>query len=91
MLTTNTRLAKEAKAWLKRKSGPDEIIRIIPAVEHYEVATAYHLYPAFEENSDGLGSILFDDEGYWIYDGEHLTIAEQEQLAEFIINYRERI
>jgi len=85
------KLEKEAKAWLRRKKGPDEIIRVVPAVENYGTVTAYHLYPAFEESPDCLGSILFDRNGYWIYDGEQLTITEQEQLAEFIINYRERI
>ncbi len=85
------KLEKEAKAWLRRKKGPDEIIRVVPAVENYGTVTAYHLYPAYEENADYLGSILFDRNGYWIYDGELLTIGEQEQLAEFIINYRERI
>jgi hypothetical protein len=85
------KLEKEAKAWLRRKKGPDEIIRVIPAIENYGTVTAYHLYPAFEENPDCLGSILFDRNGYWIYDGDVLTISEQEQLAEFIINYRERM
>jgi len=80
------KLEKEAKAWIRRKKGPDEIIRVVPAVESYDTVTAYHLYPAFEENPDYLGSILFDRNGYWIYDGELLSIGEQEQLAEFIIN-----
>ena len=38
-----------------------------------------------------LGRILFDAKGYWIYDGQVLSIAEQEQVAKFIMNYVEVI
>lgn len=81
----------EAKAWIKRKSGPNEIVRIVPAIENNGAAKSYHLYAAYEEDPDYLGRILFDVKGYWIYDGEVLTITEQEQLAKFIINYAESI
>ncbi|MDB5145931.1 MAG: hypothetical protein JWQ66_4646 [Mucilaginibacter sp.] len=47
----------------------------------------YHLHAAFEE--EDLGRILFDAQGYWIYDGDSLSIAEQEQLARFIQQHRE--
>jgi len=91
MITQNQRLDKEAKAWLKRRSGPDEIIRIVPLLDDYRAVTTYNLYTAFENAPDFLGTILFDAEGYWIYDGDILTVDEQEQAARFIINYVERI
>jgi hypothetical protein len=69
-------------AWLKRKSGPDEVVSVIPDIECKDAALVYDLYSAYE--MDYLGRILFDDQGYWIYDGELLTIAEQEQLGKFI-------
>ncbi|MES2275912.1 MAG: hypothetical protein V4592_07815 [Bacteroidota bacterium] len=69
-------------AWLKRKNGPDEVIRVIPDVDCRDAALVYHLYTAFE--ADFLGRILFDDQGFWIYDGNDLTVAEQEQLGKFI-------
>ncbi|CAM3959459.1 hypothetical protein MUGA111182_19460 [Mucilaginibacter galii] len=37
--------------------------------------------------ADSRGRILFDTNGYWIYDGSHLDISEQEQLAAFIANF----
>lgn len=37
--------------------------------------------------SDSRGRILFDKNGYWIYDGNHLDTSEQEQLAAFIANF----
>lgn len=88
---TNTYLTKEAKAWVKRKNGPDEILKVIPDVDDQVTGLCYHLYTAFDNDPDYLGRILFDRNGYWIYDGEILTVAEQEQVAQFIINYVERI
>jgi hypothetical protein len=49
----------------------------------------YRLHTAYEPAPDYLGKILFDTQGYWIYDGETLTITEQEQVAKFIIIYVE--
>ncbi|MDP9078592.1 MAG: hypothetical protein M3O71_14265 [Bacteroidota bacterium] len=98
MITTN--LLKEARAWVKRRRGPDEIVRVVPDIEDYGKPPAYKLYVAYgtntkdlpdEKNPDYLGKILFDLQGYWIYDGEELTVTEQEQLAKFIINYTEDI
>jgi hypothetical protein len=83
-------LKTEAKAWVKRKSGPDEIVRVVPDEEN-GVIRSYNLYSAFEERPDDLGRILFDAQGYWIYDGEVLSIAEQEQVARFIISYTEGV
>jgi len=90
MLIKN-RLEREAKVWLKRKNTADEIIRVIPAVEDYGRVTAYHLYSAFGLPDDYWGDVLFDAEGYWIYDGECLNVDEQEQVARFIMGYGERI
>jgi len=87
----NTELITEAKAWVKRKNGPDEIIRVVPELENKSKVLVYNLYTAFEENPDHLGKILFDEQGYWIYDGEVFSITEQEQLAKFIIDYVKRI
>ena len=87
----NLEMAKEAKAWIKRKGGPDQIIRVVPDMENKSKILSYSLYTAFDENPDYLGRILFDAQNYWIYDGETLNIAEQEQLAKFIINYVETI
>ena len=42
-----------------------------------------------DQNPNYLGRILFDPEGHWIYDGDILTIAEQEQIGEFILGYEE--
>ncbi|MDB5024397.1 MAG: hypothetical protein JWP78_2152 [Mucilaginibacter sp.] len=90
-MTKNIELIKEAKAWVKRKSGPDEIVRVVPDMENKNKVLSYRLYTAFDENPDYLGRILFDAQNYWIYDGETLSIAEQEQLAKFIINYVETL
>jgi hypothetical protein len=90
MMVKNIELFKEAKAWVKRKNGPDEIVRVVPDMENNNVMI-YNLYTAFDEKPDYLGRILFDAQGYWIYDGETLTITEQEQVAKFIINYAETI
>ncbi len=67
------------------------IMRVVPALEETGNVSVYHLYTAFDKNPDFMGSILFDKEGYWIYDGNALTIDEQEQVARFIINYEERL
>ena len=90
-MTNNTYLFAEAKAWIKRKNGPDEVVRVLPDTENNGAVTAYELYTAYDESPDYMGRILFDSEGYWIYDGNTLAIAEQEQVARFIINYQEAL
>lgn len=87
---THSYLTREAKAFIKRKNGPDEVIRVIPG-PHRTAVQCYYLYTAFEERPVDLGCILFDLQGFWIYDGDLLSIGEQEQLADFIINYVERL
>lgn len=69
-------------AWIKRKNGPDEVVSVIHDTQCGDAALVYNLYTAFE--ADALGRILFDEQGYWIYDGNDLTVAEQEQLGRFI-------
>jgi len=69
-------------AWIKRKKGPDEVISVMPDIQNMDATLVCNLYSAFE--GAYLGRILFDDEGFWIYDGEQLTVNEQEQLAKFI-------
>jgi hypothetical protein len=69
-------------AWLKRRKGPDEVVSVIPDTESTDATLVYRLRKAYED--EYLGRILFDDQGYWIYDGNELTVAEQEQLGKFI-------
>ena len=69
-------------AWIKRKNLPDEVVSIIHDTQCTDAPLAYNLYTAFE--GVYLGRILFDDQGYWIYDGVELIIPEQEQLGKFI-------
>ncbi len=69
-------------AWIKRKKGPDEVVRVVHDGQCRDAAFVYQLYTAFD--AEFLGRILFDDNGYWIYDGDELTVAEQEQLGRFI-------
>ena len=69
-------------AWIKRKQGPDEVVCVIHDIQCGDAALVYNLYTAFEAGF--LGRILFDDQGFWIYDGELLTVDEQEQLGKFI-------
>lgn len=91
MTTKNITLEREARAWLKRRSGADEIINVVPALEEYQAVKTYHLYTAYEAQPEFLGSILFDSDNNWIYNGTDLSITEQEQMAAFIINYQERL
>lgn len=82
-------LLNEARAWVKRLNRPDEVLRIILDAQCRDAVLCYLLYTAYDENPDYLGRVLFDAEGYWIYDGDALSVSEQEQIAKFIINYVE--
>ena len=86
-MMNNAYLVNDAKAWIKRRNNPDEVVRIILDLECTDAVLCYQLFTAYEATGDYLGRILFDAQDHWIYDGEMLTIAEQEQLAKFIINY----
>lgn len=88
-MMSNAFLVNDARAWLKRKNGPDEVVRVVIDLESKDAALCYQLFTAYDENPDYMGRILFDVQGYWIYDGNTLTISEQEQVAKFIINYQE--
>ncbi len=83
-------LTAEAKAWLSRPNGSGEVIRVVPSYAPVG-QQCYELYTSYEQVTENLGRILFDAEGYWIYDGYHLQVADQEQIASFIINYMERL
>lgn len=76
----------EVKAWIKRERGPNEIVKVVGNTEIGGVVS-YELFTAHTEQPDYFGRILFDTQGYWIYDGDILTISEQEQVAKFIIKY----
>jgi hypothetical protein len=69
-------------AWIKRKNGPDEVVSVIRDMECMDAVLAYNLYTAF--GGAYLGRILVDDQGYWIYDGDELTVLEQEQVGNFV-------
>jgi len=90
-MMNTTYLMNEVRAWLKRVQGPDEVVRILLDLECKDAVLAYLIYTAYDEEPDYLGRILFDAQGYWIYDGQILSINEQEQLAKFIVNYQESL
>lgn len=90
-MTNNAYLVNDARAWIKRVNRPDEVIRIMLDLQSKDARLCYLLYAAYEQEPDYFGRILFDAQGYWIYDGETLTIAEQEQVAKFIMNYVETV
>lgn len=77
---------QEAKAWIRRERGPGEIVKVVADTKSTGVVS-YELFTAYSETPDYLGRILFDTQGYWIYDGDVLAISEQEQVAKFIIHY----
>ena len=83
-------LTAEAKAWLGGRNGQGEVIRVVPSYAPVG-QQCYELYTSFEQVTENLGRILFDNNGYWIYDGYHLQVAEQKQIASFIIHYMERL
>jgi hypothetical protein len=90
-MTNGNYLLNEAKAWVKRQNGPDEVVRIVLDTECNDAEWCYKLFTAYDESPDYWGRILFDAKGYWIYDGDTLSIAEQEQLAKFITDYVDKI
>ena len=88
-MINNAFLVKDARAWVKRQQGPDEVISIRLDEKCQDAVLVFQLYTAYEAHPDYLGRILFDAQQYWIYDGEILAVGEQEQVAKFIINYKE--
>lgn len=89
IMINNVFLVKDARAWVKRQQGPDEVISIRKDERCEDATAVFELYTAYEANPDYLGRILFDAQKYWIYDGEMLKVDEQEQVAKFILNYKE--
>jgi len=65
----------EAKAWVKRKNGPDEVVRIIPAIKNEGTVNSYEPFVAYDY-PEYLGRILFDESGFWIYDGTVFSVTE---------------
>jgi len=49
----------------------------------------YDLYDVFREV--GIGRILFDADDHWIYDGDVLTVDEQEDVAGFISGHQKEM
>jgi hypothetical protein len=78
-------LNREAKAWVRHNSSASRIIQVVPVAVKGN-GQCYELYTDIPYCPDYLGRILFDEEGYWIYDGNELSVVEQEQLGQFIIN-----
>jgi len=84
-------MMKAAIAWVKRGETAHDVLQVIPDTDWKGKGLSYDLFTAYEPKPEYLGRILFDDEGYWIYDGDVLTIAEEEQVARFIINYVDKL
>jgi hypothetical protein len=59
------------------KTSDERWVRIMP-----DTGDGYHLYDVSQEVF--IGRILFDPDDYWIYDGDLLTVAEQDDVAGFI-------
>ncbi len=70
---------------LKWKHGRNKVVWIILDLNYNDALLSYLLYTACDKNPDYLDMILFDAQGYWIYDGEALTIAKTKQVAKFIM------
>ena len=58
--------------------------------EDYGMFQLFHVeVPGYEApKMESLGRLLFDREENWIYDGDKLTIDEQEEAAGFITGHR---
>ncbi len=73
-------IGRLATAYLKRRWGESLLVKVVPLTESDEVC----IYDLFCEDSFA-GRILFDEQGYWIYDGQELSVEESEHLAAFIL------
>jgi hypothetical protein len=56
-------LIREAKVWVKRKNGPNEVVRIIPAIQNEGRVTSYELFVAYDY-PEYLRSLLITRKGY---------------------------
>jgi hypothetical protein len=63
------------------RTGSERWVRIFP-----DSGEGHRLYDPLEEQE--LGRILFDPAGNWIYDGEILSVDEQEEVAGLITGHR---
>lgn len=75
-------IGRVATAYLKKDNGHIQMVMVKPKIED-EQGSIYELFIAYE--NEFLGTILFDAKGYWIYDGNDLSVEESEDIAEFII------
>ncbi|MDN5286576.1 MAG: hypothetical protein JWR38_2850 [Mucilaginibacter sp.] len=91
IMVSKTYLIDNLRVWVKRKNGPDEVVRILLDLGSNDAALCYQLFTAYDEKPDYMGRILFDVKGFWIYDGDVLAVVEQEQVAKFILSYVETI
>jgi hypothetical protein len=65
-------LIKGAIAWVKNGPESHEVVQIVPEMIHKGKVLCYRLYTAYEPNPDYLDQVLFDVQGYWIYNGKYL-------------------
>jgi len=56
---------------------------------HRDNGLGYLIYDPIAEVE--AGRILFDDSGHWIYDGEILSVAEQEEVSGAITGYQKEM
>jgi hypothetical protein len=63
--------------------SPDGAITFKLSRENYGMFELFHVkVPGYQAPEPmPMGKLLFDTEGNWIYDGEALTVGEQEQIA----------
>jgi hypothetical protein len=66
------------------KTSAERWVRILP-----DQGEGYPLFDPLQERF--IGRILFDADDNWIYDGDQLTIHEQEDLAGFITGHQKEM
>jgi hypothetical protein len=66
------------------KTSGERWVRVMP-----DKGDGYHLYDVLIETA--IGRILFDAADNWIYDGEELTVEEQEDVAGFISGHHKEM
>lgn len=64
--------------------APSKWVRIFP-----DKGQGYRLYDPL--NDIELGRILVDANDNWIYDGDRLTVYEQEDIAAFILGHEKQM
>ena len=66
------------------KISEEKWVRVMP-----DKGDGYQLYDVLKEVA--IGRILFDADDNWIYDGNVLTVDEQEDVAGFIGGYHKEM